>query len=224
MTAFDLETTSPDPETARIVTACVARIEPGRPPQVGNWIVDPGIEIPAEATAVHGITTEHAQEHGIAPALAAAAITAELRSAWTAGVPVVIMNASFDLTIMDRELRRHMDLSLGEIGPVIDPMVMDRALDKWRKGKRTLTDLCLHYQVKLDGAHTAAGDCLAAARVAWRMAQIFPQIGEMSLDELFTQQQEWRSEWAADFVQYLQKQGKDASDVSGEWPMREVAA
>jgi DNA polymerase-3 subunit epsilon len=222
LVAFDLETTGVDQETARIVTACVARINPGSAPQTSNWLVDPGIDIPEEASRVHGITTEHAQEHGIArPGVAA--ITAELRSAWTAGIPVVIMNASYDLTIMDRELRRHLQMELGDIGPVIDPMVIDRALDKWRKGKRTLIDLCQTYQVKLEDAHTAAGDCLAAARVAWRLAQAYPEVGEATLADLFTQQQAWRAEWATDFRDYLARQGKDASDVSGEWPLKAVA-
>lgn len=222
MVAFDTETTGVDPETARIVTACVARIGTSQP-QAGNWLIDPGVEIPAEASAIHGVTTEIAQRDGIAPALAVAAIAAELRSAWQAGVPVVVMNACYDLTVLDRELRRHLGVELGEIGPVIDPMVIDRALDKWRRGKRTLADLCQTYQVKLEGAHTSAGDCLAAARVAWRLALVYPQVGNASLDELFAQQQAWRAEWAVSFTDYRRSQGY-ADPVDGSWPIRQVAA
>ena len=54
---FDLETTSTDPFEARIVTACVA-------PEKGaaqRWLVDPGIEIPPGAAAIHGISTATAR-------------------------------------------------------------------------------------------------------------------------------------------------------------------
>lgn len=227
--AYDCESTGVDPETARIVTACLTRLDGNRPPQIQNWLVDPGIEIPAEAAAIHGVTTEKAQAEGVHPALAISAITAELRTAWTAGVPVVIMNTSYDLTVLDRELRRHMNIDLGEVGPVIDPMVIDpmvidRALDKWRKGKRTLTDLCTTYQVKLEGAHTAAGDCIAAARVAWRLAQVYRNtVGEMTLAELHAAQEAWRAEWAVEFEDYLRKKGTPEI-IDGAWPVRRLAA
>lgn len=223
LTAFDLETTSADPETARIVTGCIASITPGQAPAAQNWLVDPGIDIPEEAAAIHGITTEKARAEGVDPAFAVEVIAAEIRQAWAAGTPVVIMNASYDLTVLDRELRRHCGQALGDPGPVIDPMVIDRELDKWRKGKRTLTDLCLHYQVKLDGAHTAAGDCLAAARVAWRIAQVYPQIGAMPLDELFAQQQAWREAWAINFADYRRAHGYGVDDIDGSWPIRRAA-
>ena len=56
--AFDTETTGPKPKQDRLVTACVARID-GAAVQLHNYIADPGIEIPAEATEVHGVTTEY---------------------------------------------------------------------------------------------------------------------------------------------------------------------
>lgn len=224
MLAFDIESTGTDPEQARIVTACLTLLNGSQPPTVRTWLVDPGIDIPSEATAVHGVTTEKAQADGVHPSLAISAITAGLRTAWSAAVPVVIMNASYDLTVLDRELRRHMGVDLGEVGPVIDPMVIDRALDKWRRGKRTLTDLCATYQVKLEGAHTAGGDCIAAARVAWRLAQVYPEkVGALSVQDLHTAQQSWRADWAADFEAYLRGQGK-VEPVDGAWPVRKAAA
>ena len=46
LVGFDLETTSADPRTARIVTAAVV---PARG-QALTWLADPGVPIPAEAT------------------------------------------------------------------------------------------------------------------------------------------------------------------------------
>ncbi|MGW4866231.1 hypothetical protein ACWEO6_33780, partial [Streptomyces sp. NPDC004291] len=53
---FDLETTGPEPESARIVSACLAYFAGGQLHK-RTWLLDPGCEIPAGATEVHGITT-----------------------------------------------------------------------------------------------------------------------------------------------------------------------
>ena len=64
LVAFDLETTGVDPDTARIVTGSLVHFIGGLPMKTQSWLADPGIDIPAEATAIHGITTEHARENG----------------------------------------------------------------------------------------------------------------------------------------------------------------
>ena len=62
---FDLETTGIDVETDRIVTAHVGLLDAsGTVIRARDWIADPGIEIPAGATAVHGITTARARAEG----------------------------------------------------------------------------------------------------------------------------------------------------------------
>lgn len=216
--AFDLETTGVDPETARIVTATVVHIN-GATVDSREWLVDPGIEIPEQASAIHGVTTERARAEGIDPVTAAALIFAALDEAWTAGRPVIIYNASYDLTVLDRELRRHCGTSIADvIGPVIDPFVIDKHLDPYRRGKRTLTAACAHYGVRLEGAHTSTGDALAVARVAYKLAQKYPDdLGDLAiLNEL---QAAWRSEWASEFEKYLARQGKP-EQVDGQWPLR----
>ena len=62
MLSFDLETTSANPAEARIVTSAMVKIQ-GRKVDSVELLADPGVEIPAEATQVHGITTEYAREH-----------------------------------------------------------------------------------------------------------------------------------------------------------------
>ena len=49
MAAFDVESTGPDPESARIVTACIVHVDGSGqiPPQPQTWVIDPGIPIPA---------------------------------------------------------------------------------------------------------------------------------------------------------------------------------
>src|SRR5919202_3194680 len=65
---FDLETTGVDTSTARIVTAHVGLIdEVGRVVERKDWLLDPGVEIPEGAAAVHGITTVRARRFGRRP-------------------------------------------------------------------------------------------------------------------------------------------------------------
>ena len=62
---FDLETTGIDVEADRIVTAHVGLLDAsGTVLRARDWVADPGIEIPAGATAVHGITTARARAEG----------------------------------------------------------------------------------------------------------------------------------------------------------------
>jgi len=198
--AFDLETTSVDPETTRIVTASVVTIV-GATPRVRSWLTDvDGEEIPAEATAVHGITTERARAHGTPAARAVKEIRDALASAMYDGIPLVIFNAPFDLTGLDRECRRHDIEPLGAARVplrVIDPLVLDRAVDKYRKGSRKLVDIARHYGITLteDEAHTSDGDCLATARVAWCLAKRTP-VGRMDIDQLQMFQREAHARWA----------------------------
>lgn len=183
----------------------------GSTPRVRSWLTDvDGEEIPAEATAVHHITTEHAHAHGAPAAEAVEQIRDALVESMFEGRPIVIYNAVFDLTLLDRECRRHGIEPLGAARVplrVIDPLVIDRKVDKYRKGSRKLVDVARHYGITLteDEAHTSAGDCLAAARVAWCLGKRTPA-GRMDIDQLQAWQREAHSRWAANFQDYLRKQ------------------
>lgn len=218
--AFDLETTGTDVNTDRIVTATVARIR-GADVETRSWLVNPGIPIPTGASNVHGITTEQAIAQGMSPYEAVLQIAGFLARAVVDERPVVAFNASYDFTLFDREARRH-GVAYGQ-PRVIDPFVIDKHLDKWRKGKRTLTACCEHYQVRIDGAHDATADALAAARVAWRMATTWPDELQVPLAQLHANQAQWRAEWARDFQTYLRKSNPDAV-VCGEWPVQSLPA
>ncbi|PZG12473.1 DNA polymerase III subunit epsilon [Micromonospora craterilacus] len=177
MLAYDCETTGVEVETDRIVTAAVVKIEPGCQPSIRSTVINPGVEVPAEAAEIHGWTTERVQAEGWEPAKELEWIAADLAAALAAGTPLVIANAPFDLTLLDRELRRHglatLDQRLGgrPIAPVIDPMVLDHALDRYRPGKRKLVDLCAAYGTRIDQAHDCTADALAVARVAFKIGQ-----------------------------------------------------
>jgi len=215
---FDLETTGRDPRTALIVTATLVMVdEHGRAASSAEWLVDPGVPIPAEAAEVHGVTTERAQAEGMPAAQGVAEITETLRDLFAAGIPVVAFNGVYDFTVMDREARRH-GLTPLEARPVIDPFVLDKQVDRFRKGKRTLENVCAHYNVPLDNAHEAAADAVAAARVAWKLTREFPELVEMTSDELMLAQSTWYYQSQVELQAWFEKQGKSTS-VNNNWPI-----
>jgi len=223
LAAFDLETTGIDSESDRIVTAAVSLVGDGQPSVFHAWLLDPGIPIPAGAAAVHGITTERARAEGRPPLEAIEEIVALLAEQVLQGVPVVAFNARFDLTCLDREARRHgiaplLDRVGGANGlRVVDPYVLDKQVDRFRKGKRTLGAVCAHYNVPLDDAHDSHADALAAARVAWRLGQAFEEL-RVELDTLHEQQIAWAAEQAASFEDWLRRNGRDER-IEPAWPI-----
>ncbi|CAM3086470.1 3'-5' exonuclease [Prescottella defluvii] len=218
--AFDLETTGRDPLSARIVTACVVTVEDGRP-RTRNWIVDPGVDIPEDASAIHGISTAHAREHGLDYEFGYREVRRALTDAWAAGYAVVAFNASYDLTVMDAEGRRLGLPPMDDYGLVVDPYVIDREVDRYRRGKRTLGALCEHYGVEPGAAHEAESDALAAAELARILPLRFPELA--TLDDVMTSQAGWHAERQRDFAEYLRREGRDASDVDEHWPIRIAA-
>lgn len=223
MYAWDTETTGILVESARIVSAAVVRVAPGEATQHCDWLIDPGVPIPEEATAIHGITTEHARTAGSPAAQSVAEIADALSAAWAEGAPVIGYNVTFDFTILDRELRRHHGRGLDIAGPVIDPLVLDRHIDRQRYAGRQLTPNCEHYRVKLDLAHDARADAIAAARIGWRLGSAYPQLAALPLAELMALQADAHEQWAIRLTDYRRSIGQ-ADAVDGTWPMLPVPA
>ncbi|GLX52188.1 3'-5' exonuclease [Streptomyces hygroscopicus subsp. hygroscopicus] len=226
LAAFDTETTGVDVETDRIVSAAVVvQDAPQTLPRVSRWLVNPGVPVPAEATAVHGLTEEHLQRNGRWPAPVVFEIAEQLAEHAARGRPLVVMNAPFDLTLLDRELRRHRASSLDRWFPsvplrVLDPRVLDKHLDRYRKGRRTLTDLCAHYGVELEGAHDAAADALAALEVVRALGRRFAtRLERLSPAELHTLQAGWHAAQARGLQSWFARNGSEET-VDTEWPLR----
>lgn len=222
---FDTESTGVDVENDRIVTACVVQCGGNQPVAAANWLADPGVDIPEAAANVHGITTERARAEGRPAGEVIEQVVTALTAVVVSGIPIVAMNAPFDFTLLDREARRHgvqpLTDIVGDDLHVIDPRVLDKQVDTYRPGKRTLTDLCCLYEVPLDGAHSADADAIAACRVAWRLGSRYPKLAELDLMQLHKLQVEWAAEQAASFQEYLRKKDPDAV-IDGSWPLRPV--
>lgn len=217
---FDLETTGLDLATSRVVTASIVEIDAaGDAVAAKDWLVNPGIEIPLEASAVHGVTTEIAQRDGLDPKSALSEIAAMLSGYFSQSVPVVAFNAPYDFTILRNELARH-GLNALVAKPVIDPLVLDKKFVKMRKGKRTLGILCGHYSIELLNAHQSSADALAAVLLAQQQARIFASQIEKDPFVLHDQQIDWSKEQDESFARFMADKNPNFKLVPG-WPEKD---
>ncbi len=117
---------------------------------------------------------------------------------------------------------RHGVAPLVDPAPVIDPLVIDKAYDRWRRGKRTLEVVAAHYAVRLDGAHDASADAVAAGRVAQALAERFAPWLPPTANELHTRQIAWARAQAASLTDYFIQIGRldRAERLDGSWPVR----
>jgi len=218
---FDLETTGIDIETSRVVSAHIGILDAGGMlVERYDWLADPGIDIPEQATAVHGITTARAQAEGRPAGEVIGEIVATLAHLLERGVAVTVYNAAYDLSLLDREALRHGIAPLVAPSPIIDPLVLDKAVDKYRKGKRTLEAAAAFYGVDLTDAHDAAADAVAAGRVAQAMAHRYG--AQLAVDPILLhgKQVSWCAEQSASFQDYMRRTRDPEFTTSGSWPVR----
>jgi len=220
---FDFETTGVDRFNDVPVSYALVTLIGGRCVSTASGLVDPGRSIPAEATEVHGITTERARTEGMPLGDAMEMIAAEVVSASIRGVPLVGMKLDYDLTILDTQSRHLCGRGLPERGwrgPVLDAVVLDRHEDRFRKGSRTLSALCAHYGVRIENAHDAVADAVASAEVLFALAARFEGVGEAEPYELHEAQIGWHREWAEGYDDW--RVGRGMTPMDGRdfiWPV-----
>lgn len=223
--AFDTETTGVDPHTVRIVQVGLALIQPESGAQQHLWLIDPGVDIPDSAAAVHGISTEKARADGERPRQVLEQVRDRIVLHLSQGWPLIAFNAAYDCTLLEAELHRHgletVTQILGQFAPVIDPLVLHTKTS--RIVSRKLGFLCEHYGVRLDQAHDAGADALAAARLAWRLAQINPRLANTPPLELHRMQQQWRREQCDAKRAEYDGLGWTHDGWNADWPVRQQA-
>lgn len=249
MLALDTETTGINIETDRIVSAAAIHVSrQGAKPR--TWLSDAGgVDIPEGATAIHGITTEHAHAHGTPAKEVVEDVLYHLGEAVKNGVPVVGHNVVYDLSILDREARRHLGCGLDgafNVGQmrVIDTSVLDKhVLPRRRRpsptqGPRQLITVAQVYTLGWDeqAAHGSEYDALMAARVAYRIGSLVQMPREQRPEfELGRYQQfdqlaglgldalhDRQVVWAAEQAAGLEsyfRQKDPTAVVDGRWPL-----
>lgn len=164
---FDLEATGTDPLNDRIVDVCVLRYEADGSQRLFSSLVQPGVTIPPEATAIHRITDAMVQSaptvKDLAPKLLEIFDGADL-----AGFNA----AKYDVPLLAAELKR-----AGFDWPVLNRRVVDAFTIFARKERRDLTAAYKFYCGKdLAGAHRAEADVRATAEILWAQVERYADL------------------------------------------------
>jgi DNA polymerase-3 subunit epsilon len=224
--AFDLETDSPDARDARIVTASIVSFRRGLPAATMRYLLQPARPIPDGAVKVHGISTEYAAEHGMDRAEGVDAIARQLAALWGTDTPLVPFNARYDVSVFHRECLRHGVRTVAQRPgadkfPVVDPMILDKQIDRYRRGSRTLGAVCAHYGVTLDGAHDATADATAAGHLAVAITR--KHFDDWTPVELHDAQVHWARRQAEGLQRYFNRKtaedGVPREPVDVDWPL-----
>jgi DNA polymerase-3 subunit epsilon len=181
LAVIDFETTGTNAEHDRIVEIGIVGFDEGKVSFREGLLIQPGIPIPEESRAVHGITDEELEG---APSFAEALprIVALLE-----GRLPVAYNAGFDRGFLLAEVERSLHALPGGKRPPamdpavtwVDPLVWARESLKELKSRR-LGDVCAHFGIPLEQAHRAAGDAEAAGHVLLALADKVPGVyGEL---------------------------------------------
>lgn len=221
--ALDLEATGTDPRTARILEIGLVIDHPLTGPRtVVDTLVDPGpdVAIPPGASAINGITRERLESES-APPLAAVLrrVHGALRRYADENRCVVIYNATYDWPLLGAELARlDPPLALPDC-LLVDPLVLDRHVDRYRRGKRTLARACEVYEVVLDDAHRAGADAIASCAVVRELARRHGDRLPGCPRELFDLQVEAHGEWLASYNRWRAGEGLPPVPEHA-WPSR----
>jgi DNA polymerase-3 subunit epsilon len=224
---LDFETTGIDRFNDVPVSYALVSVVEGVAVRSWSGLIDPGREIPLDATAVHGISTERARDEGMPLAAAISLVSDAVVAASARGVPLAGMKLDYDLTILEtqaRDLFGSGPIEQGWCGPVLDAGVLDRHFDPDREGRRTLTDLCAHYGIEIDHAHDAAADALASIEVLFALAVRHPALWDSDLMLLHHEQIRWHREWTETYDSWRLAEGKIPIDPRDYvWPVAPVA-
>ncbi len=157
---FDTETTGLDPLTGdRVIEIAALELERDLPTgRHFHVLLDPGRDIPEEATRVHGLTRADLQGK---PRFAD--IADELL-AFLGDAPLVAHNAPFDFGFVDAELSRVGRPRLGN-GRMVDTLAM--AKERFPGLPNSLDALCRRFAIDLSErtSHNALLDCRLLAEV-----------------------------------------------------------
>jgi len=178
LVSLDLETTGVNVATDRIVSLAMVhykRFGDATPLKSVSKIYNPGIPIPDEAIAVHGISNTEANR---APLFCADAtrIHSELSGCDLCGFNLL----NFDVPLLWEEFYR-----CGIEWDLTGVRILDAGNIFKKKEERTLSAAVRFYLGENpDGAHTSSADALFAMRVLLAQLKMYPDLGQLDIDAL----------------------------------------
>ncbi len=189
---FDLETTGINIATDRIVEISILKIFPNGTEESKTWLVNPEIEIPKEASDIHGITNEKVVTEPTFNELAPA-VYAMIKDCDLAG----FNSNRFDIPLLAEEmLRAKVDFDFSNT-KAIDVQVIFH-----KKEQRTLSAGYKFYCDKdLENAHSAEADTKATYEILLAQLEKYEDIGS-TVDELATYSTHKKRADFAGFIQF----------------------
>lgn len=146
-----------------------------------SLIIDNGVEIPVQASNVHGITTERAVQFGVSAAAALSMFTHLYQRADI----VVAHNIKFDRGVVEAAIARHHDrvmplrkplyCTMEAASPIVNLPPTERMLAAgFTKPKPPKLEECIKhfFNEALDGAHDAMVDVVACRRVYFHLKSL----------------------------------------------------
>ncbi|MFM2162533.1 MAG: hypothetical protein RLZZ383_2045 [Pseudomonadota bacterium] len=215
---LDFETTGPDPETAIPVQIAVVHCALGddEPSVVYRTLVQPGVPIPAGASAVHHIFDADVADAPTWPEVLPGLLAA------LQGRVLAAYNLPYDWTILARGVRDAGYAPEALPFGTLDPLVWAQVVQKYKAGKK-LVDVAGRYGIPVD-AHDAAGDALATALVMPRLLHDLGRHADGGRAPLMSVDAMWRWTCTAaraverERAEYHRRQGKTA--FQGSWTPR----
>jgi DNA polymerase-3 subunit epsilon len=164
---FDLETTGLSLVNDRIVEMSVIKVHPDGSEEIKTRRLNPGIPIPAEATAIHKITNEDVKDCPIFGNIA------KSLASYIEGCDLVGYNLlKFDIPLLAEEfLRAGLNVDFREV-KIIDVQNIFHKMEQ-----RTLVAAYKFYCNKsLDCAHTAEADTKATYEILQSQLDVYPEL------------------------------------------------
>lgn len=164
-------------------------------------LIDPGIPIPAEASAVHGITDEM-----VAGKPRIGEIFQRFLSRADASPVLVAYNWSFDSEMLEAEMGDSWAVAIAD-KPVLDPYIVVRSDSVGRywkgKGRHKLGAVAARYKLDRKGSsHRASSDAYMAILILRSLSRHLPEDAHEAGEVIIR----WRKEQDARFQAWLAKQ------------------
>lgn len=163
---IDFETTGIRPLVDKVVEVGVARFERGQFAASCQSLINPGMAIPEEASAIHGIRDADVVDKPTVEAFFEREVVRELMQGAQPGA----YNGTFDRWFCPPSALPDWTW------PWVDTLVVVRRLDEWAtgKGRHKLAAACERHGIELPNAHRADADARATGELFFKlMPRIF---------------------------------------------------
>ena len=176
LVVFDLETTGTDPQRDRVIEMAAVKLWPDGRSEEKVRRFNPGMPIPKEATAIHGITDEDVRHE---PPFAKVARGPKGIAAYFTGCDLGGYNViNFDIPMLAAELER-----AGERLDIAGIAVIDSFRIFTRKEPRNLSGAVRFYLGREHAdAHSAMGDVRATVAVLEAQLNRYPDLPDAPLE------------------------------------------